>query len=246
MRTLLIGLGFVAGCAVGLHSGDDLTGTTPPAQTQDSGASGVGKEDAHAAVDSGALDAGQDSGVTSASDAGSDALPSDGVWANDRPYYNSPEELCAYVNSQRQSDQGHDRYKGFPWRGAYHQTRTWPIPMTIDPTLSQVAQAEAQRVAAGGSPAGQSSDDSSWRRPVWFGGVETAQEVVTSQDRPGEWDPSTDFASKAALIGTNGSARMGLFYHDSGGDGPALRKMGCGGALASDGQSKWWVVVLAP
>ncbi len=195
-------------------------------------------------TDSGVSDTGSVSdGVTTGDGS---TLPTDGIWSKDKPYYNSASELCDYVNASRKLSSSHERYKGFPWKGAYHSIKTWPISFTHDLSLDTVAQLEADRLAKEGTPVGGSTADSSWRNPIWVSGTNTSSYMVTSQDEPGDWDPTTSFASKAALIESNGSARMGLFYQDPGGGGPVLTRMGCGGALALDGKSKWWVVVLRP
>ena len=48
---------------------------------------------------------------------------------------------------------------------------------------------------------------------------------------------------KAGITPSNGTARMGMFYHDPGGSGPVLSKIGCGGAQSPGGSSWWWVIV---
>ena len=49
-----------------------------------------------------------------------------------------------------------------------------------------------------------------------------------------------------ALDKSNGSARMGLFYHDFGGDGPAIHRFGVGAAIVGDCTEIWWVIQFAP
>ena len=116
----------------------------------------------------------------------------------------------------------------------------------IDATLSATAQAEAERLARDGGPKGRAYRDSSWRRPVWLDGTGGEHPRLTAQDQPGDWDPATDVQARAALIETNGAVRLALLHQDAGGEGPVLRRMGCGGALAADGRSRWWVVLLGP
>jgi hypothetical protein len=74
-------------------------------------------------------------------------------------------------------------------------------------------------------------------------GIGTAEVQVTARDEPGDWHPAR-FTTRAALVHTNGAARMALFYQDPGGDGPVLTRMGCGAAAAPDGRARWWVVIL--
>jgi hypothetical protein len=73
---------------------------------------------------------------------------------DETPYFTTPELLCNYVNQARQTSSGHDRYRGRPWQGEYHMTHFWPLTFTVDQTLMDAAQAEADALAAGASPQG--------------------------------------------------------------------------------------------
>jgi hypothetical protein len=75
-------------------------------------------------------------------------------------------------------------------------------------------------------------------------GVSSAHYVIASQEQPGDWSPEMFTGNiKAGITPTNGTARMGMFYHDPGGAGPVLSKIGCGGAQSPGGSSWWWVIV---
>ena len=164
-------------------------------------------------------------------------------WQADRPPYAEADELCRYVNAARERSAGHERWRGAPGRGAYHQTRTWPLTFLRSPDLDRAAAAEAARVAGGGTPAGSVHVDSSWRRSLWVSGIDTGRVQVTARDEPGDWQPGRA-ARQAALINSNGAARMALYYQDPGGQGPVLTHSGCGGALTPDGRARVWVVIL--
>lgn len=168
------------------------------------------------------------------------------TWDADRPAYASAADLCRYLNDARGRGRDHQRFRGEPWRGTYHDTRTWPDELAIDAALSVEAQAEADRLAREGGPKGRSYRDSSWRRPVWVDGIGSERPQLAARDLPGDWDPATDVQARAALIETNGAVRLALLHQDGGGEGPVLHRMGCGGARSADGRSRWWVVVLGP
>ena len=73
------------------------------------------------------------------------------------PYYTTPAELCAYVNQARQTSQGHDRFRGEPWGGEYHKSKTWPLAFSVDEGLNAAAQAEAEALVSGAAPKGKAS-----------------------------------------------------------------------------------------
>lgn len=167
--------------------------------------------------------------------------------AADRPAYASPQALCAYLNDARAAGDEHRRYRGVPWRGEYHDTRTWSVRFQADARLDREAQAEAERLAQGGEPRGKKHRDSSWRRPIWVDGVDSARHQIAAEDVPGDWDPARDVELRTALVQTNGALRMALLHHDPGGEGPVLTHMGCGEATtAADGHARWWVILLGP
>ena len=164
----------------------------------------------------------------------------------DRPPYASARALCDYLNGAREAAKAHQRYRGVPWRGAYHDTRTWPIRFVASAELDEEAQAEASRLTDGGEPRGRMHRDSSWRRPIWVEGIDSERQQIAAADQPGDWDPARDIELRSALIETNGALRLALLHHDTGGKGPVLNRIGCGVATATDGRSRWWVVLLAP
>lgn len=148
----------------------------------------------------------------------------------------------------------HSRYKGLPWEGEGHEDWTFSTQFSWDDGLAQVAQAEAERLAAGGNPSGtQVSGQAAIHNPFWIDGVNTASWMITAWEEPGDWvqDPNNPFSSDVpfALDKSNGSARQGLHYHDFGGDGPAIHYLGVGGALTenADGSCRvWWVLQFGP
>jgi hypothetical protein len=168
-------------------------------------------------------------------------------FAKDRAPYTSPHELCDYLNAGREAGYWHKRFRGDPWRGSYHDQWTWPTKFADVPELDAEAQKEADALAGGATPPGRMHRDSSWRRPIWFEGIDTERLQISAQDQPGDFDASQKSPDlRAALVHTNGALREGLLHHDTGGEGPVLARIGCGGARAADGQSRWWVVVLRP
>ena len=186
------------------------------------------------------------SGTTTGSTTGSDG-PFGSYGPSDAPPFETASELCAYIDSERASYQGHDRFRGPPWTGEYHQTVTWPLQLAVDASLSAAAQAEALALASGQAPAGQPYSDGSPppHQYLYVAGVGTDAYSLATEEHPGDW--TTDIAGNltAGITSNNGTARMALFYHDEGGTGPALTRIGCGGA-ASPGGGRFWVVKMAP
>lgn len=166
------------------------------------------------------------------------------------PYFTTPKELCTYVNESRMASQNHDRWRGLPFNGEYHTSKTWPITFVVDASLSAAAQAEAEALAGGAAPQGSPHTDGNingnlLHQYLYVDGVETANYMISSQQLKGDWIVGS---YKAGLINANGTARMAIYYHDSGGAafGPKLSRMGCGGAFSLKDKSTWWVVKLAP
>jgi hypothetical protein len=167
-------------------------------------------------------------------------------FAKDRGPYASPRELCDYLNAGREAGYWHKRFRGDAWRGSYHDNWTWPTKFAEAEELDAEAQKEANALAGGATPPGRLQRDSSERRPIWFDGVDSERLQISAQDQPGDFDASQKPDLHAALVHANGALREGLLHHDAGGEGPVLARIGCGGARAPDGQSRWWVVVLRP
>ena len=158
-----------------------------------------------------------------------------------------------YVNEQRRNYGGegsyarHDRWKGIPWTGGeYHTTTTFPNAFPWDEGLAARAQEEACRLAAGGEPAGVRVDGASpGQKPFWIHGINTADWMISCKEDPGDWEPGPFGGDLLfGLHNSNGSSRLGLHYHDFGGDGPAINYAGAGAAEA--GGSTWWVLQFGP
>jgi hypothetical protein len=161
---------------------------------------------------------------------------------------NNPKAFAQWVNDTRDQYGGappygyHTRWKGMPWEGEDHSNNTFPWHFTWDDDLACQAQQEAERIAAGGSPEGQRADHQSYYvdppRPFFVHGLNTENWRLSAKElRNDEWFP---------LDQGNGSARMGLFYHDFGGDGPAINRVGVGAAIVGDCTEIWWVLQFAP
>lgn len=212
----------------GTPADDGGAPSKPPARAGDGGGGGGGT-DSGGAADSGPGEIGN-------------------YGPKDMPAFRTPAELCAYVNTERQGYSNHQRFRGPPWTGAYHDTTTWPLTLAVDPTLSAEAASRAQKLAAGGSPEGSPYSDGSPppHQYLWITGVDTSHYVVASMEQPGNWTPDLVGNITAGITSSNGTTRMALFYHDPGGAGPVLSHVGCGGARSPGGASWWWVVVLGP
>jgi hypothetical protein len=75
---------------------------------------------------------------------------------------------------------------------------------------------------------------------VYIANLNTATYMVGGKERAGSFPTST-----CTLCNSNPMMRMGVFYHDPGGDGPVLTRIGVGAADLGDG-STWWVIRFAP
>ncbi|TET37471.1 MAG: hypothetical protein E3J72_05750 [Planctomycetota bacterium] len=124
----------------------------------------------------------------------------------------------------------HRRYKGIPWEGEDHDITTWPDVFDWNDGVAAIAQAEADRLAGGGSPQGviakATGDQLYLNAPI------SADYMCTTKEVPGQ------------VLGFSyqcGGARMAMHYHDFGGDGPVFTKIGIGAADAGGGAT-WWVV----
>jgi hypothetical protein len=173
--------------------------------------------------------------------------PDAAAFAHDMVPFSDPATLCAYVDMQRQGYSNHDAWEGLPFQGMYHSDRVWPSAMTIDPALTAAAQAEAQRLAGGGAPSGQEFALNPGTKPIYIHGVNSSAYQITSIDVPGDWVAENLTGNiYAGLSDQNVSARMGIFYQDPGMSGPVLAHLGCGAALAPDGQSRFWILEFGP
>lgn len=211
----------------------------------DGGDTGDGEEDP-------GDDGGEDTGDTGGEDAGPDI--------EECSMLDDVQGVFELVNSHRADYGGegvympHSRYKGLPWQGEGHENWTFSTRFTWDDDLADVAQDEAERLAAGGNPSGsQISGQAAIHNPFWIDGVNTEDWMITAWEEPGDFypDPNNPFSSDVAfaLDKSNGSARQGLLYHDFGGDGPAIHRLGVGGALSENANGEcrvWWVLQFGP
>jgi hypothetical protein len=197
-------------------------------------------------------DGGEDTGDTGGAD------PDPGI--EECSMLDDVQGLFELVNSHRADYGGegiympHSRYKGLPWQGEGHENWTFSTRFTWDDGLAEVAQDEAERLAAGGNPTGsQISGQAAIHNPFWIDGVNSEDWMISVWEEPGDFypDPNNPFSSDVAfaLDKSNGSARQGLLYHDFGGDGPAIHRLGVGGALAENANGEcrvWWVLQFGP
>lgn len=137
--------------------------------------------------------------------------------------------MLEWMNEQRRGYEPHDRYRGLPdfsgrGLGEYHTTVTWPIEMEWDECAAAIAQIEADAVASSSTPTGWEVECGG----LWIEGVSTEQYMLTSKE--------------GFMHAVNPFMRQAAYYHDPGGEGPVLTKLGAGAADAGDGTT-WWVVV---
>jgi hypothetical protein len=230
-------------CAAGQDTGPNDDGDDDGAEV--GGTGGDGGSSGTLASTGGASSSGP--GSTSSGAGASGDGPMGNYGPNDAPPFKTGAELCAYVNEERLGYSSHERYRGLPWSGEYHQEVTWPMQLAVDTALSKEAAAVAGALASGQSPEGAPFSDGApaLHQYLYVSGVSTASYTVSTLEAAGDW--TTDIAGNltAGITANNGTARMALFYQDSGSGGPALGRVGCGGAATPSGE-RWWVVKLAP
>ncbi len=141
-----------------------------------------------------------------------------------------------YVNGERKGYQPHDRYRGFPLAGGYHQFVTWPIVLEWSDSAAAIAQAQADAVAGGAAPKGMPTFANPGTEPVYVDGVDTTQYMVGGVERPDTFPTEI-----CTMCRSNPAMRMSAFYHDPGGQGPVLTKLGIGAADMGNGDT-WWVL----
>lgn len=221
-------------------AGEDTT----PAES-DGGDSGPA--DGSSSTDPGPLTT-ADSGADSAGDTAS------GDDVGECSNFTSAMQLHTYLNTERnQYGSGfmpHQRYKGYPWQGEGHDVFTFSIPFAWDDGLAASAQAEAEALAAGGAPSGHQQNGSNGlpfcpAAPFWIDGLNSSSWKISFAEHETDWMPPPEHPDSCpapfALSADNQHARMGLFYHDFGGDGPAITRVGVGGAVGADCEV-WWVL----
>ncbi len=196
----------------------------------------VDDDDASADDDVGDDDAGGDDDTgggddTSGDDDGGDA--SFGSGSN----FESVDGMFAYLNEQRAGYWSHERWRGLPFYGSSHTTYTWPEAFQWDAGLAADAQAEADAVAGGASPSGYETDGNPGTEHLWIDGVDTARYMVSGREAADIWG-----SQESALGRENGFMRMAVYYHDPGGEGPVLERVGIGAADEGAGHT-WWVLL---
>jgi hypothetical protein len=155
--------------------------------------------------------------------------------------FSSVKEFLAYVNQKRESYSNHKRWAGFPFSGGhYHTNVTWPYTMKWSDQAASAAQSEADAVAGGVAPSGKKTFANPGQLPIVIDGLNSASYMVGGKERPGSFTTET-----CTLCNSNPFMRMGVFYHDPGGDGPVLTHIGVGAADLGNGDT-WWVIRFAP
>jgi hypothetical protein len=131
-------------------------------------------------------------------------------------------DMFDWINSQRVGYEPHDRYWGIPFSDDhFHQSVTWPITMTWDETAAAVAQNEADSIAAGGPPSLISVEN----------GIIYVSTPCTA--------PYMVHTVEETMTSVNPFMRMAAYYHDFGGQGPVLDKLGVGASDNGDGTTSW-------
>lgn len=177
--------------------------------------------------------------------AATSATTGGGLTLGDCSMYADVDAFHAHINTQRQSYIPHDRYKGLPWKGEYHTMATFAAQFTFDDGLAASAQAEAEALVAGANPQGSmeiGGNGICTSDPMWIDALNTADWRISLFENAGSWvKPSESCPAPFPLIPENPDARMALFYHDFGGDGPAIGRVGIGAAFDDD-CNVWWVL----
>ena len=148
----------------------------------------------------------------------------------------------AWINDLRQTYASHDRWRGPPVGGSYHGDWTFPPQFQWDDDLAAEAQELSAVLAAGGTPMGVGYER------VWFAGIDTAAWTITVLEQPGDFEeiPFTFGDKPFPLHKSNPIARKGLHYHDFGGAGPTIGRMGVGGTIVDEATCHvWWVIRFA-
>ncbi len=231
---------------------------------ESSGADDDDDDDDDGEADDGDVSEGDDDGgdVSSGDDAG-DTAPADddgGDEAGDDlgecSNFTSVMQFHSWVNTERAQYGGglggiaHSRWKGYPWEGEGHESFTFAVQFAWDDALAAQAQAEADALASGAAPQGHVQNGSNGlpfcaAAPFWIDGINTASWKISLAEHPTDWMPPAAHPDSCpapfALSADNQHARMGLHYHDFGGDGPSIQTVGVGAAVGADCEV-WWVL----
>lgn len=158
-----------------------------------------------------------------------------------KPSTATPKTVFEYLNARRVEYTQHQPYDGYPWVGAYTPSRSWPAAMIWDETLAQRAQAEAERLAAGGEPIGKrfrhqrAGIYGARTEDMWLRGLDTAEYEVAAKSMlamhpEGRWHSSG-----------NGTMRLAVLYQTGTGTFATKSRLGIGRACLASGEA-WWVL----
>jgi hypothetical protein len=176
-----------------------------------------------------------DGGDGDGDDAGDGDGDDDGPSFGAGSAFDDVNDMFNYLNDQRLNYQPHSRWKGFPFgQGEYHQNITWPLTMEWSDEAAALAQAEADAVAAGQTPAGQQTAANLGQGPLHVYALNTDQYMVSATEYSGKFNTNLCTPCKA-----NGFMRMAVYYHDPGGDGAVMTKLGVGAADMGNGDTRW-------
>ncbi|TET36522.1 MAG: hypothetical protein E3J72_08555 [Planctomycetota bacterium] len=166
----------------------------------------------------------------------------------------SRSEMFDHVQAIRQNYSVHNRYDGPPWNGTSTDTNTWSITFALDQGLNDKAQAEAVRLAGGGSPKGSREGFQNYSRgePVFMNGLDSSEFMISAKSDPatpvsdeGGFFPGEDYSSGDSgkwHVKGNGTMRVGFWYQTGTGSFNHKKYCGIGGAVA--GNCVWWVIIV--
>lgn len=150
--------------------------------------------------------------------------------------------MADYVNFQRQVYSVHDPVDGYPDACEHADAMTWSITFSWDDTLAAEAQAEAERLASGGSPNGRRYEhfdggfDNKGSEDMYLSGLETPKYWICGESDPNKYHDWHDSG--------NGAIRLGLFYQTGTGSYNTKSRIGVGMADTSSGTT-WWVILIS-
>lgn len=155
-------------------------------------------------------------------------------------------DMYDYLNYQREMYAGtgghgtlpHGGYDGYPWEGINlpeSQPYTWSVTFAWDKDLASEAQAEAERLRAGGSQLGRRFNHQSAGEPMWLSGLDAPKYMASGLSKP----ETVDYPW---WKNNNGTARMALHYQT--GTAPCNHKTRIGIGKADSGTNDvWWVFI---
>jgi len=238
----VVGVVLVVAVACGLDMRDeggfgDATAGADAGSAQDDGSGETAESSGSASDESGAPGTSQDASTSTGTDAdasssstGDEGGPSFGSGSA----FDDVTQMFAYINEQREGYLSHERWRGMPWTGSGHSTMTWPTTFVWDDALATQAQAEADAIAAGAAFTGSPATDGV-TPAIYVSGVDSSHYSVAGLELSQSWGVE----SQSSLSHHHGSARMAIYYHDPGGEGPVLTRLGIGAADAGAGDTAW-------